>query len=120
GSALALVAQQQFGENTVLWSQYLYSAESIGPASREWTMGLSIAQCFGRKNDGFGIAIGWSAPSDEYYPGWRENLQLEAYYRCQVTHSWQLSPDFQVFRPSDPQASGSAVFSFALRLLTTF
>lgn len=120
GSALALVAQQQFGENTVLWSQYLYSAESIGPASREWTMGLSIEQCFGRKNDGFGIAIGWSAPSDEYYPGWRENLQLEAYYRCQVTHSWQLSPDFQVFRPSDPQASGSAVFSFALRLLTTF
>ena len=83
-------------------------------------MGLSIEQCFGRKNDGFGIAIGWSDPSDEYYAGWRENLQLEAYYRCQITHSWQLSPDFQVVRPSDPQASGSAVFSVALRLLTTF
>ena len=120
GNALVLIGQQQVMKNTVLWSQYLLSAESIGPAQQEWTMGLSIEQCFGRKNDGFGIAIGWSNPSDDYYAGWRENLQMEMYYRCQITHTWQLSPDFQIFRPSDPEASGAAAFSFALRLMTTF
>ena len=120
GNAMVLMAQQQIGLNTVLWSQYLLSAKSIGPAQQEWTMGLSIEQCFGRKNDGFGIAIGWSNPSEDYYEGWRENLQMEMYYRCQLTHSWQLSPDLQIFRPSDPQASSAAVFSFALRLLTSF
>ena len=120
GNAMVLMAQQQIAEDTVLWSQYLLSAESIGPAQQEWTMGISIEQCFGRKNDGFGIAIGWSNPSEDYYSGWRENLQMEAYYRCQITHSWQLSPDLQIFRPSDPAASGAAVFSFALRLMTTF
>ena len=120
GNALVLMAQQQITKNSVVWSQYLLSAQSIGPAQQEWTMGLSIEQCFGRKNDGFGIAIGWSNPSDDYYAGWRENLQMEMYYRCQITHTWELSPDFQVFRPSDPEASGAAAFSFALRLLTTF
>ena len=120
GNAMALVVQQEVVKDWVVWSQYLLSSENIGPAEQEFTIGLSIEECFGRKNDGFGIAFGWSKPSERYFSGWRENVQMEAYYRVQLTHSWQLTPDFQIVRPSDPEASGAAAFSFALRLLTTF
>ena len=120
GSAIALVAQQEVAEDVALWSQYLLSSENIGPASREFTLGVSIENCFSRANDGFGAAIGWSAPSERYYRGWRENLQFETYYRLQLTHSVQLSPDFQILRPTDPDADSGAVFAFGLRILTSF
>ena len=72
-------------------------------------------------NDGFGIALGWSDPSDSAYPGWRQRVQLETYYRLQLTESWQLSPDLQVLsRPSDPNAEDRPVWVLGLRLLTEF
>lgn len=120
GNAMAIVLQQEICENYVAWSQYLLSSKNIGPAEQEFTLGLSIENCFDRRNDGFGIAVGWSQPSERYYPGWRQNLQMETYYRLQLTHTWQLTPDFQIARPSNPQAEDAAVFSFALRLMTTF
>jgi carbohydrate-selective porin OprB len=121
GNAMALVAQQQIAESTAIWSQYLLCDEQIGPAEQEFTIGLSIEDCFGRSNDGFGIGFGWSKPSSSAYPGWRDNVQLETYYRLQLTESLQLSPDFQVLsHPSDPSAEDKPVYSFALRLMTRF
>ena len=120
GSAISFVAQQEIAENTALWSQYLLSSEDIGPASQEFTIGLSIENCFSRANDGFGAAIGWSQPSERYYSGWRENLQFETYYRLQLTHTLQISPDFQIVRPTDPAADSGAVFAFGLRIVTSF
>ena len=121
GNAMALVAQQQISSSAAIWSQYLLCSDEIGPAEQELTFGLSIENIPGRSDDGFGVAIGWSRPSSSAYPGWRERLQLETYYRLQLTESWQLSPDFQMLsRPSDPMAEDKPVFAFALRLLTTF
>ena len=121
GNAMALVAQQQVTHSAALWSQYLLCSDQIGPAEQELTFGLSIEDCFGRNDDGFGIAIGWSKPSSSAYPGWRERIQLETWYRLQLTETWQFSPDFQVLsRPSDPNAEDRPVCAFALRLLTTF
>jgi len=121
GNAMALVAQQQISTSTAIWSQYLLCSDEIGPAEQELTLGLSVENIPGRSDDGFGVAIGWSRPSSSAYPGWRERMQLETYYRLQLTESWQLSPDFQVLsRPSDPMAEDKPVFAFALRLLTTF
>ena len=118
---MALVLQQQIADSTAIWSQYLLSSGEIGPAQQELTMGLSVNNCFGRSNDGFGIAIGWTDPSTVAYPGWRQRFQLETYYRLQLTESWQLSPDFQFLsRPSDPQAEDRPIYAFALRLLTEF
>jgi len=121
GNAMALVAQQQISNTAAVWSQYLLSSGEIGPAEQEFTLGLSIENLPGRADDGFGIAVGWSRPSDSAYPGWRERLQLETYYRLQLTESLQLSPDFQVLsRPADPSAEDRPVYAFGLRLLTTF
>ncbi len=120
GNAIALVAQQEIAKDMAIWSQYLLSSENIGPASQEFTLGFSIENCFSRTNDGFGAAIGWSQPSERYYVGWRQNLQFETYYRLQLTHSIQISPDFQIVRPSDPAAESGAVFAFGLRILTSF
>ncbi len=121
GNAMALVAQQQVTPSAALWSQYLLCSDRIGPAEQELTFGLSIEDCFGRNDDGFGIAVGWSKPSASAYPGWRERLQFESWYRLQLTETWQLSPDFQVLsRPSDPSAADRPVYAVALRLLTTF
>lgn len=120
GNAMAIVIQQEVAQNVIGWTQYLLCSENIGPAEQEFTLGLSIERCFGREDDGFGIAVGWSKPSGTAYPGWRENIQFETYYRLQLTHTWQISPDFQIVRPADPAAEDKPVFSFALRLLTTF
>ena len=120
GNAMALVAQQEIAKDVAIWSQYLLSSENIGPASQEFTMGVSIENCFSRANDGFGAAIGWSQPSGRYYEGWRQNLQFETYYRLQLTHTIQISPDFQIVRPADPEADSGAVFALGLRILTSF
>jgi hypothetical protein len=120
GNAIALIAQQEIAKDTAIWSQYLLSSENIGPASQEFTVGLSIENCFSRANDGFGAAIGWSQPSERYYEGWRQNLQFETYYRLQLTHTVQISPDLQIMRPADPQADSGAVFALGLRVLTSF
>ena len=120
GNAIALLAQQEIGDDMALWSQYLLSSQDLGPASQEFTVGISIENCFSRANDGFGAAIGWSQPSERYYSGWRENLQFETYYRMQLTHTVQISPDFQIVRPTYPAADSGAVFAFGLRIVTTF
>ena len=98
---------------TSRWSRAQWSACDASVASSaeaEFAIGTTIDDCFGRKGDGFGAAIAWSAPTNQALD---DQILLESYYRFEVAKDLQISLDGQVLMPSansgvdDPTVIGS-------------
>ena len=112
------MAQYFVEQDLGVFFQYCWGErEIVASSTSEGGLGVTIENAFGRKGDGYGLAVGWSTPVDEELS--TQGL-LETYYRLQVTGSLQVSLDAQVLMPtatneiSEPTVLGAirAVFRF--------
>ena len=118
GNTYAFMAQYFVEQDLGVFFQYCWGErEIVASSTSEGGLGVTIENAFGRKGDGYGLAVGWSTPVDEELS--TQGL-LETYYRLQVTGSLQVSLDAQVLMPtatneiSEPTVLGAirAVFRF--------
>ncbi len=121
GNGFWLMATEYFTADIGAWAQFTYCDPDVALYKSEFTAGLSIENCFGRKRDGFGAAFGYTTS-----PQGDLGVQTvsEIYYRIQLTDSVQLTPDIQVItNPTSPSAdtnSGGAIVVFGLRVMVRF
>lgn len=111
GNAYGSIAQLLIQPKLAVWAQWSACDASVASsADAEFALGTTIDDCFGRKGDGFGAAIAWSAPADSALD---DQILLESYYRFEVAKDLQISLDGQVLMPSsnsgvdDPTVIGS-------------
>lgn len=77
--------------------------------------GLGILNPFNRKDDEFSLGLIWGRPRDSRLC---DQIMCETYYRLQLTHHIQISPDIEViFHPSyNPKNDVIGVFSIRMRM----
>lgn len=121
GNGFWLMATEYFTADIGAWAQFTYSDPDVALYKSEFTAGISIDHCFGRKRDGFGAAFGYTTnPQGDL----GVQTVTEIYYRLQLTESVQLTPDIQIItNPTNPVADtsdGGTIVVFGLRALVHF
>lgn len=121
GNGFWLMATEYFTPDIGAWAQFTYCDPDVALYKSEFTAGLSIENCFGRKRDGFGAAFGYTTnPQGDL----GVQTVTEIYYRIQVTDSLQLAPDIQVItNPTNPVAGtsdGGTIVVFGIRAMLHF
>lgn len=121
GSGFWLYGSQYLSTDLGVFAQIGYTDPSVAAYSQEATAGISLENCFGRKNDGFGAAIGFSvAPQADL----GTQMTIETYYRLQLTSSLQLTADIQVIdhpvQPLQGTSSDQTMVVFGIRALVRF
>lgn len=121
GSGFWLYGSQYLSTDLGVFAQIGYTDPAVAAYSQEATAGISLENCFGRKNDGFGAAIGFSvAPLADL----GTQMTIETYYRLQLTSSLQLTADIQVIehpvQPLQGTSSDKTMVIFGVRALVRF
>lgn len=121
GSGFWLYGSQYLTTDLGVFAQIGYTDPSVAAYSQEATAGVSIENCFDRRNDGFGAAIGFSvAPQADL----GTQMTIETYYRLQLTASMQLTADIQVIdhpvQPLQGTSSDQTMVVFGIRALVRF
>ncbi len=121
GDGFWLMATEYFTPDIGAWAQFTYCDPDVALYKSEFTMGVSVENCFDRKRDGFGAAFGFTTNPEG---GLGVQTVSEIYYRIQLTDSLQLTPDIQVItNPTNPSAGtsdGGTVFVFGIRAMVRF
>ncbi len=121
GNGFWLMGTEYITQDIGCWAQFTYCDPQVALYKTEFTLGLSIENCFGRERDGFGVAWGYTTA-----PQGNLGVQTvtEIYYRIQLTDSIQITPDIQIVtNPTDPLLGvnqGNNVFVFGIRALVHF
>lgn len=121
GSGFWLYGSQYLTPDLGVFAQIGYTDPDVALYSQEATAGVSLSNCFGRTNDGFGAAIGFSvAPQADL----GTQVTFETYYRMQVTSSLQITADIQVVdhpvQPLQGTSSDQTMVIFGIRALVRF
>ena len=121
GSGFWLYGSQYLTADLGVFAQIGYTDPDVAAYSQEATAGISLENCFGRTNDGFGAAIGFSvAPQADL----GTQMTFETYYRLQVTASLQVTADLQVIehpvQPLQGTSSDQTMVIFGIRALVRF
>ncbi|MSR29475.1 MAG: hypothetical protein EXS03_07885 [Phycisphaerales bacterium] len=121
GNGYWVMATEYLTQDIGVWTQFTYCDPNVALYKTEFTVGMSMDNCFGRKRDGFGVAWGYTTAPQETLG---VQTVTELYYRVQLTDSIQITPDIQVItNPTDPLAGtsqGYSVFVFGIRALVHF
>ena len=118
GQGWVFVAQQFLDPELGVWFQAAGADETIAyTASDEIAVGITSQDAFGRRGDGWGVAVGRSNP---VAAGERMQNTIEAYYRLQVTGALQVTFDVQALVPPAGSAGEESVFAGAIRAKWTF
>ncbi len=121
GNGFWVMATEYFTPDIGAWAQFTYCDPDVALYKSEFTAGLSLENCFGRKRDGFGVAFGYTTNPES---GLGVQTVTELYYRLQVTNSVQLTPDIQVItNPTNPVAGtndGGTIVVFGIRAMVHF
>ena len=115
GWGLALSARQEFANRMGLFAQFRRSmndrvAQGIETAANA---GVVFNSPFGWPDDELGIGLLYANPSDELL---RNEFGAEVYWRLQLTHRFDITPDIQIYRPTGQGAADNTTMIFGLRL----
>ena len=121
GNGFWVMGTEYLTQDIGVWAQFTYCDPDVALYKTEFTMGLSMDECFGRKRDGFGVAWGYTTAGESSLG---VQTVTEIYYRLQLTDSIQITPDIQIItNPNDPiggTSQGNNVFVFGIRALVHF
>jgi hypothetical protein len=118
GNAWLGCVQLFLREHLGVWAQYATADDDIALLARhEAALGVTIDDCFGRRGDGFGLALGLAEAID---PAARRELLVESFYRLQLTGFSQVSLDVQVLAPSSSREVDDAALVGTLRWVSRF
>ncbi len=121
GSGFWLYGSQYLTSELGVFASIGYTDPDVALYSQEATAGVSLSNCFGRTNDRFGAAIGFSvAPQADL----GTQVTFETYYNMQVTSSLQITADIQVIghpvQPLQGTSSDQTMVIFGIRALVRF
>lgn len=118
GWGLILTARQEVADNLTAFAQYRHSWDrAVGGFDRLLTFGLMLDPPFGWTDDLAGIGFFYGHPVDSRN---RDEYGFEAFYRLQLTHRLDVSPDIQVYRAGRATRTESTVVVGGLRLRVVF
>ncbi|QQE10407.1 carbohydrate porin [Planctomycetota bacterium] len=117
GVGFSFIVEQHIGHGIVPFFRYGFGDQAVSPARQQVAGGITVISPFNRIGDMLGVAAAWTDPSDDDF---RQETNLEAFYRVQITNYMQFSPDFQViFNPAE-NPEDDIIFLWGLRLRTQF
>ncbi|MEC7839381.1 MAG: carbohydrate porin [Chlamydiota bacterium] len=112
---IAFTLEQECTEGIVPFLRYGYTNGKATTVQQFVTTGIGFLAPFSRKDDEYGIGYTWGHPSNGTL---REQFSIETYYRLQLTHHIQITPDIQIYiNPSNnPGENVIGVFSIRGRI----
>lgn len=110
----AVSFEQEFRSGFTPFVRYGHSDGKNTGITDSLAAGFGIITPFRRKDDEFGFGFIWAKPRKH---GLSDQMMCESYYRLQLTHHIQISPDIEViFNPSyNPRHDVIGVFSLRVR-----
>jgi hypothetical protein len=118
GPGLILTAKQEVADNLNAFAQYRHSWDrAVGGFDRLLNAGLMVDPPFGWTDDLMGVGVFWGHPIDSRD---REEYGFEAFYRLQLTHRLDVTPDMQIFRAGRATRTDNTVVVGGLRLRVIF
>jgi hypothetical protein len=117
GWGITLSGRQDFPDNFGLFAIYRRSWErEVNGAKATAGAGVVFTEPFGWSNDWLGVGYFYADPSNAQY---QDEHGVEAYWRMQLTHRLELTPDVQVYLTpaKDTEDDISVVFGLRLRYL---
>ena len=98
-----------------LYMQAGYSDPSTANVKQQYALGMNMDHFLHRRNDGLGIGVGYTIPSDKEF---RKEFFTNIFYRLQLTQSSQLTLDVQLFvNPTNPEQNDIFASVYSLRYL---
>ena len=98
-----------------IYVQAGYSDPTISDVKQQYAMGMNIDHFIHRRNDGLGMGIGFTVPSNIEF---RKEFFTDIFYRLQMTQSAQLTLDVQlIVNPANPAQQKGFAPIFSLRYL---
>ena len=92
-----------------------YSDPTISDVKQQYAMGMNIDHFIHRRNDGLGMGVGFTVPSNIEF---RKEFFTDIFYRLQFTQSSQLTLDVQfIVNPANPEQQKGFAPIFSLRYL---
>jgi carbohydrate-selective porin OprB len=118
GWGLILTARQGVADNVNVFAQYRHSWDrAVGGFDRLLTAGLMVDPPFGWTDDLMGVGVFYGHPID---PLDRDESGIEAFYRLQLTHRLDVTPDIQIYRAGRATRTDNTVVVAGLRLRVVF
>ena len=102
-----------YKDTIVPFVRYAWNDGGVATFRQQFSAGLAFIKPFNRKDDMFGVAVAWSDPDAS---GFDAETMLEAFYRIQLTETFELSPDIQLVQ----NQNDDLVTVLGLRLRTNF
>ncbi len=97
------------------YAQAAYSDPTISKVNQQYSMGMNIDHFLHRRNDGIGVGMGITKPSNIQF---RTEFFMDMFYRLQLTQSAQLTLDVQLFvNPTNPEQQENFASIYSLRYL---
>jgi hypothetical protein len=118
GWGLILTARQAVADNVNVFAQYRHSWDrAVGGFDRLLTTGLMVDPPFGWTDDLMGVGVFYGHPIDLLD---RDEYGIEAFYRLQLTHRLDVTPDIQIYRAGRATRTDDTVVVAGLRLRVVF
>jgi porin len=111
----AISMEQEFRTGFLPFLRYGHSDGKGTGITDSLGAGFGVLRAFSRKDDEFGLGLIWAKPKNRDL---RNQLMCETFYRLQLTHHIQITPDFEViFNPTfNTKESMIGVFSIRMRM----
>jgi porin len=111
----SISADQNLSDQYGVFLRYGGNDGDINAIEHLVSVGLSLLQPFGRKNDQAGIGVSYTHPTDDAL---RDEYSTELYYRLKLTEGIDLSGSAQfIIDPSASDDDAAAVFGIRCRVL---
>jgi len=111
----SISADQNLSDQYGVFLRYGGNDGDINSIEHLVSVGLSLLQPFGRKNDQAGIGVSYTHPGDDAL---RDEYSTELYYRLKLTEGIDLSGSAQfIIDPSASDDDAAAVFGIRCRVL---
>jgi hypothetical protein len=116
GWGIAFSAQREFEGNIALFSQlrHSFNGRVASGVKTSANVGIVFNRPLGWGNDSLGFGLLYARSDDENL---RDEFGVEAYWRLQITHRFDLTPDIQLVRRARGDSGISAIPGLRLRLL---
>ncbi len=114
GWGLSIAARQPVADNVNVFARSLHSWDrAISGFDRVLSAGLMIDPPGGRKDDLLGLGAFYGHPIDSRD---RNEYGIEVFYRLQLTHRLDISPDIQIYRAGRATRTDDTVVVGGVRL----
>jgi porin len=105
--------EQKIGEHALPFVTYSRASGGAADVRQLVTAGIGLSDIFGNRDDILGVAVAWGQPEDRSL---RNQYVAELFYRLQLTHSIQVTPDLQLIADPSRNRDNDTIGVLGLRM----